>query len=159
MPVLILVVAGVLSAANVATDLTSIGPRKTVAKMVEGGDWPRAMGAIGRGSHDWIELAPQLARGADADTAEALGIALAEALPIAAGDVLAVVDQQRGPVLGVQRVCGVPFIADAKRDVPAYIASARAAVTAVPPLALGSVRQACLRELAAAESAWARTSP
>jgi hypothetical protein len=152
MSVLMLMLAGVLSAANVAADLTTIGPRKTVTKMVEGGDWPRAMAAISRGSHDWIDLAPQLARGTEAAGAEGLDLALANALPVAAADVLAVIDLQRGPEIGVQRVCGAPFAADGKRDVPAYIASARAAVMAVPPLGLESARQACLRELAAAEA-------
>jgi hypothetical protein len=47
----------------------------------------------------------------------------------------------------VHRVCAVPFPRDGKRDLAAYVASARAAVAAVPPLALGQVRQACLDEL------------
>lgn len=152
MSVLVLIAAGVLSAANVATDLTSMGPRKTVAKMVEGGDWARAMASISRGSRDWIELAPQLARGAEAAGATGLDVALAEALPIAASDVLAAIDAQRGPVIGVQRVCAVPFPRDGKRDLSAYVAGARAAVLAVPPLALAQVRQACLKELDAAAS-------
>lgn len=150
MSVLILITAGVLSAANVAADLTSMGARKTVTKMVEGGDWPRALAAISRGSRDWIELAPQLARGAEAADATGLDVAMAEALPIAASDVLAAVDAQRGPVIGVQRVCAVPFPRDGKRDLAGYVANARAAVLAVPPLALGPVRQACLKELDAA---------
>jgi hypothetical protein len=159
MAVLMLLVTGVLSASNVAVDLTTIGPRKTVAKLVDGGDWTRAMAAISRGSHDWIELAPQLARGTDAAGAEGLDSALADALPIAAADVLAVIDLQRGPEIGVQRVCGVPFAATGTRDVEAYIASARAAIQAVPPLGLQSARQACLRELAAAEAEWMKKSP
>ncbi len=157
MPVLMLF--AVLSAANVAADLTEMGPRKTVAKLMEGGDWPRALQSIARGNRAWIELAPQLARGTEAAGAEGLDVALAEALPVAAADVLAAVDQQRGPEIGVQRVCSAPFADAAKRDISAYVASARAAVTAVSPLTLGSVRQACLRELAAAEADWAKTNP
>lgn len=152
MSVMMLMLAGVLSAATVAADLTSIGPRKAVAKMVEGGDWPRAMAAISRGSHDWIDLAPQLARGTKAAGATGLDVALANALPIAAADVLAVIDLQRGPEIGVQRVCGAPFAADDNRDVKAYLASAHAAVLAVPPLGVEPARQACLRELAAAQA-------
>jgi hypothetical protein len=159
MSILMLFAAGVLSASGVAADLTAIGPRKTVAKLVEGGDWPRALAAISRGNRDWIELVPQLARGTDAADATGLDIALAEALPVAASDVLAVVDLQRSKAIGVQRVCGVPEAATGKIDVQAYIADARAAVTAVPPLALATARQACLRELDAAEAAWAKTSP
>jgi hypothetical protein len=157
MPILMLF--AVLSAANVAADLTEIGPRKTVTKLMEGGDWPRALQGIARGNRAWIELAPQLARGTDAAGAEGLDVALAEALPVAAADVLAAVDQQRGPEIGVQRVCSAPFPDAAKRDIPTYVASARAAVTAVSPLTLGSVRQACLRELAAAEADWIKTNP
>jgi hypothetical protein len=155
----VLMLAAVLSAANVAADLNTIGPRKTVAKLVEGGDWPRALQSIARGNRAWIELAPQLARGSEAMGLTGLDAALAEALPVAAADVLAVVDQQRGPTLGVQRVCAAPFPPADKRDIAAYVASARAAVTAVSPLTLGTVRQACLRELAEAEAAWIKTNP
>lgn len=150
MPALILFVAGALSATSVAADITTLGARAAVERLVAGGDWGRSMAAIAGGSQDWIALAPQLARGADAEHAGDLGIALAEALPMVPGDVLAVVDLQRGPVIGVQRVCGAPFIAGTVADLSAYIAAATAAVTAVPAFTLGKPRQACLRELAAA---------
>ena len=40
------------------------------------------------------------------------------ALPVAAGDVLAVVETSRGAVLDVQRVCGAPFSPGQVADVP-----------------------------------------
>lgn len=139
-----------LSATTVAADLNAAGPKATVAKLVEGADWERALEAISGGARDWIALTPLLARGVDGPHGVDLGIALASALPMAAGDVLAVVDLQRGPVIGVQRVCGLPFLPDTVPDLPGYVASARAAVSAVPPLALAKARTQCLQQLEAA---------
>lgn len=139
-----------LSATAVAADLNTAGPRATVARLVAGGDWERTLEAIAGGARDWIALTPQIARGVDAAQGADLGLALAQALPIAAADVLAVVDLQRGPVIGVQRICGLPFLPDTVPDLPAYVAGAREAVSAVPPLTLGRPRAQCLQHLEAA---------
>lgn len=136
-----------LSATAVATDINTLGPKAAVGRLVAGDDWNRALEAIAAGGRDWISLAPQLARGVDTVQGDDLALALAQALPLAAGEVLAVVDLQRGPVLGVQRICGLPFLRDTVPDLPGYIASARAAVTAVPPLALAKARTQCLQQL------------
>lgn len=139
-----------LSATTVAADLNTSGPKVAVARLVSGDDWERTLEAIAGGGRDWIALTPLLARGVDDAQGQDLGIALAQALPMAAADVLAVVDLQRGPVIGVQRVCGLPFLPDTVPDLPGYIASARAAVSAVPPLALARARTQCLQQLEAA---------
>lgn len=154
-----IVLAGVLTPASLAADLDRIGPRATVARLVEGGDWPRTMSAIAGGGRDWIRLAPQLARGSDSDRAQDIGIALAEALPKAAADVLEATGQNAGPALSVDRVCGVPFVEATVADIPAYVQRARAAVTAVPPLALGRARTACLKALDEATQDIARAKP
>lgn len=140
-------VAAALSASAVAADLNAAGPRATVARLVSGGDWDRTLEAIAGGRRDWIALVPQLARGVEGEGAEDLGMALAQALPVAPADVLAVVDLQRGRVIGVQRVCGAPFLPDTVPDLPGYIAGARAAVAAVSPLTLGRARAQCLQQL------------
>jgi hypothetical protein len=143
-------IAASLTASQVAAEINAGGPRAAVAALVAGGDWDRAMRAVAAGDRDWIVLTPQLARGADGGAAEDLGIALAKALPVAASDVLAVIDTRRGPVLGVQRVCGVPFADGTMADIPGYVASAAQAVRAAPALAQGKAQAACLKELALA---------
>lgn len=136
--------AAALTAAGVAADINARGASKAVTALVEGGSWERALAAIGGGSRDWILLTPDLARGTDAKASQALGMALARALPVAAAEVLAVIDTQRGPALGVQIVCGAAGVTG---DVAGYAAAARAAVVAVPALGSARAQAMCLKEL------------
>jgi hypothetical protein len=139
----------VLSASQFAADAAKDGPRPAMQKLVEGGDWPRVLGAIRNGAADWIALSPELARGSDAQHGAELTAALAAALPRAPFDVLAVADPRRSPVLGVQAICGAPdgsYSLDAKA---AYLAEAREALELLPDVAaIGRAKTVCLRELA-----------
>ncbi len=74
-------------------------------------------------------------------------MALAFGLPKSPRAVLAAIDPQNGPVLGVDRVCGVPFIEGTISDVNGYIKQAIAAVSAVNDPSLAGVKAACLKDL------------
>ncbi|MGA3001921.1 MAG: hypothetical protein ABSE20_09345 [Acetobacteraceae bacterium] len=110
-------------------------------------DWSRTMDQIWNGRLAYIALAPKLARGADGTSAEDLGIALARALPVAPEAVLRVIDRHDGPVLGVSRVCGVPFAEPSTKDVSGYVRAARSAVGEVDTPRLQHVKAACLEQL------------
>ncbi len=147
----VLLIAGILSASQFAADVARSGPKPAVQHLIDGGDWGRVMGAIRGGSADWIALAPELARGADAARGTELTVALAAALPRAPSEVLAVVDLRRGPVLGVQAVCGAPDGSHAPQAHAAYVADAREAVELLPDVAaVGRAKAVCLKELAQA---------
>ncbi|MEI6419169.1 MAG: hypothetical protein WCO82_08880 [Sphingomonadales bacterium] len=145
-----LALVAILSASQFAAEVQSDGARAAVAGLAAGGDWQRALDAIASGAPDWIALAPDLARGADAATAPQVGQALARALPLVPIEVLAVADLQRRPGVGIQWVCGAPFAGMAPAERVRYLADAREAVNAVPPLAGGRARELCLKELAEA---------
>ena len=102
---------------------------------------------MGTGDARWIALAPKLAPGSDAGSAEDLGISLAFSLPRNPRAVLAALDPADGHVLGAGRVCGMPFIEDTVKDRPAYKRHAIHAVKTVTDPRLSKVRLACLREL------------
>ncbi|OYQ24311.1 hypothetical protein CHU93_15850 [Sandarakinorhabdus cyanobacteriorum] len=141
-----LVVASILSASQFAASVAAHSPRAAVQQLVAGGDWPRVMAGIRGGAADWIALAPELAAGADAAHGAELTAALAGALPRAPAEVLAVVDVRRGPVLGVQAVCGAPAAVAAAADV-------REALDLLPDVAaVGRTKALCLKELAQAAS-------
>ncbi|OSZ70591.1 hypothetical protein CAP39_06355 [Sphingomonas sp. IBVSS1] len=141
-----LVVASILSASQFAASVAAQSPRAAVQQLVAGGDWPRVMAGIRGGAADWIALAPELAAGADAAHGAELTAALAGALPRAPAEVLAVVDVRRGPVLGVQAVCGAPAAVAAAADV-------REALDLLPDVAaVGRTKALCLKELAQAAS-------
>lgn len=146
----VLALAAILSASQFAAEVRSDGAKVAVAGLAAGGDWQRALDAIAAGAPDWIALAPDLARGADAATAPQVGQALARALPLVPAEVLAVSDLQRRPGVGIQFVCGVPFAGMAPAERARYVAEAKEAVDAVPPLAAGRARELCLKELAQA---------
>lgn len=148
----VVLLAGILSASQFAADVAASGPRTAVQHLVTGGDWGRVMAAIRNGAADWIALAPELAKGADAAHAGELTAALASALPRAPSEVLAVTDLRRSPVLGVQAICGAPAGSHPPQTRAAYLADAREAVELLPDVAaVGRVKAVCLKELALAQ--------
>jgi hypothetical protein len=94
----------------------------------------------------YIALAPKLAEGTDAGTADDLGISLAHALPLSPNAVLRVIDPGNGSI-GVDVVCGVPFIEDTVKDLSGYIRKAKSRVGNVTTPELQSVKAACLEKL------------
>ena len=138
-----LLVVSILSAGQFAATVRGQSPRAAVQQLVAGGDWPRVMNGISGGAADWIALAPELAAGADASRGAELTAALAAALPRAPAEVLAVIDLRRGPVLGVQAVCGAPAAAG-----PKAVADVREALDLLPDVAaVGRAKSLCLKEL------------
>lgn len=141
----------ILSASQFAADVAKEGPRPATQKLVAGGDWARVLGAIRNGAADWIALAPQLARGSDAQRGAELTAALAAALPRAPSDVLAVADPRRSPVLGIQVICGAPAGSHNSSARAQYLIDAQEAVDLLPDMAaVGRAKAVCLKELALA---------
>jgi len=132
------------SAAQVEISLAKVGPKATIAGLVATGEWDAAVDEISRGDAVWIALAPALAPGADAGTAEDLGISLAFALPRNAAAVLAAVGDPDPAVFNVEEVCGLPFIEDTVKDRAGYRRTAIAAVSGVANPRLGAVKNLCL---------------
>lgn len=126
------------------------GAQATMAILAEAGQWDAVAAKMGDGGSAWVALAPKLAPGADAGSAEALGISLAFALPRNPRAVLAAIDPANGHVLGADRVCGMPFIEDTVKDRPAYRRQALRAVARVSDRSLANARAACLSALDAA---------
>ncbi len=110
-------------------------------------NWDIVTDQIWRGRVAYIKLAPKLSEGADAGPAEDLGISLAHALPLAPNAVLRVIDPKDGLVIGVSRVCGVPFLEGTAIDWPEYIRQAKSAVGKVTMPELQGVKAACLEKL------------
>lgn len=147
----LLLITGILSASQFAADVDRNGPKPAVEHLVAGGDWGRVLGGIRNGAADWIALAPELARGVDAAHATELTAALAAALPRAPSEVLAVADLRRGPVLGVQAICGAPAGSHVAAARAAYLADARESLELLPDVAaVGRAKAVCLKELALA---------
>ncbi len=142
--------AQVPSAATLSAEIDAKGAEEVVNRLnntLPGTDgrnqWNRVTHEMWLGRAAYIELAP----GTDAGTSEDLGICLAHALPLAPATVLRATNLKNGPVLGVSRVCGVPFIEDTLKDVPAYIRAAQTKVGAVAAPELQDVKAACLKQL------------
>jgi hypothetical protein len=96
------------------------------------------------GEAEWLPLVPKLAGAADGANAEGLTISMAFALPKNPRGVLSLVTEKDG-VLGVGRVCSMPFIEDTE---PAgYRDNALAAVRKVTDAGLRRVKRLCLRAL------------
>lgn len=149
--------AQVPSAAALSAEIDAKGAKEVVTRLnntTPGADgqneWNRVTHEMWLGHTAYIELAPRLVSGTDAGTSEDLGICLAHALPLAPVTVLRATDLKNGPALGVSRVCGVPFIEDTVKDLPAYIRAAREKVGAVTAPELKPVKAACLMQLDAA---------
>jgi hypothetical protein len=144
-----------LTAAEISAEIDASGAKAVVNRLTKGhvdamgqNDWSRTMDEIWNGRLAFIALAPKLARGTEAGTAEDLTVALARALPVAPAAVLRVIDRRDGPVLGVSRVCGVPFTTPASKDVSGYLRTAQSAVGDVDTPRLQRIKAACLHELA-----------
>lgn len=96
------------------------------------------------GEAEWLPLVPKLASVADGANAEGLTISLAFALPKNPQGVLSLVSEKDG-VLGVGRVCSMPFIEDTAPE--GYRAKALAALRKVADPTLRRVKSLCLRAL------------
>lgn len=133
--------------ARIAASIERRGAEATIAVLAKDEQWDRVADRMASGDARWIALAPKLAPGSDAGSAEDLGISLAFSLPKNPSAVLAALDPANGHVIGVERVCGMPFIEDTVKDRPAYKRRALRAVAAVLAPALAQPRAACLRKL------------
>ena len=123
------------------------GARRTIDDLSKRGRWDAVTDAMNRGEAAWIALAPLLAPGSDAGSAEDLGISLAFALSKNPRAVLAAIDPRNGVVLGVNRVCGRPFIEDT--EPVNYKARTISALSNIREPGLIRVRQDCLKVLRA----------
>jgi hypothetical protein len=101
---------------------------------------------IDLGESDWVALAPELAPGTDAATAEELAISLALGLPRNSAAVLSVLDPRTEP-LAPERVCGVPFIEGTVKDIPGYIRRSQSALQRVQDARLAERKTECLNGL------------
>jgi hypothetical protein len=117
-----------------------------VDRLWKSGDYSRVLDHIDTGASAWVALAPKLAPGTDAGSAEGLAIALAYALPKNPRAVLSVLDPD-SKVIAPANVCSAPFIEDAVNDIPGYVRRAKAAVSRVTALRLREIRTGCLAEL------------
>ena len=131
--------------ASVDASIREKGAKRTIDDLVRTGRWEAVADAMDRGDTAWIMLAPRLAPGSDAGTAEDLGLSLAFALPRNPRAVLAALDPGDGVVLGAGRICGRPFIEDTE---PAgYVATTETALSRVTDPRLGRRKAMCLRAL------------
>ena len=131
---------------QIDTEIRSEGAGPAVRRMAADGDYDRVLAGIADGDTALIALSPKLAAGADAGASEALGIALARALPKNAAAVLAVLDQRQAAI-SEARVCGLPFVEGTITDIAAYRRDAEAAVRHVDTPPLQRSRMACIAAL------------
>lgn len=121
------------------------GARRTINDLQKKGRWETVTDAMDAGKPAWIALAPLLASGSDAGSAEDLGLSLAFALPTSPQAVLAALDMRNGHILNADRVCGRPFIEDTEpRN---YRIRSVAALARVHAPSLLARKQACLKAL------------
>lgn len=99
------------------------------------------------GEAEWLPLVPKLAIVADGANAEGLTISMAFALPKNPKGVLSMVTEKDG-VLGVERVCSMPFIEDTAPK--GYRREALAAVRTVTDSGLRRAKRLCLHALSRA---------
>jgi hypothetical protein len=134
-------------------DIQARGAKTVVSELVNQGKWDRVSDEIASGRRDWIEIVPALAAGTDAGSSEDLGIDLAFALVKNPASVLRVVDEKpwsHGGIIGIERVCGAPFIEDTEPK--NYFSQAIQAVQRISDPALTLKKQACLTNLAHAHA-------
>lgn len=146
-PLALLLAVALPSVSSVQAQLVKDGPLATVRALDADGRWDAILDRIGVGDPRWIALAPGLAPGADAGTAEGLGIALATGLPRAPAAVLAVLSPQGPGSLAPDRVCSAPFIEDTAAHQHSYKAQALAAVATVTAPGLATMASACKAQL------------
>ena len=122
------------------------GPRAAVTGLAESGQMARIYDLVGSGDRPWIAIVPSMADGTDGADGEGLGIELARALPLSTAAVLRVL-RSGGGVIGVERVCSVPFIETTARWNTAYERRTSQALERVGDPRLARIRDRCLRVL------------
>ena len=140
--------AAVPDAAALRADILRHGAKAVVERLVASDGWDEVSDRIASGRTEWVTLAPKLADGTDAGPSEDLGIDLAFALPQNPTVVLRSINDKpwrEGGIIGVERVCGAPFIEDTEPK--GYLPEAIAAVQRVSDPALTNKKAACLAEL------------
>lgn len=136
--------------AGIEASIREHGAEATIAALAKADQWDVVADKIGDGNSAWIAVASELAPGSDAGSAEDLGISLAFSLPKNPHSVLAALDPANGHILGVDRVCGMPFIEDTVKDRLAYKRQAIRAVEKVTDTDLKNAKKSCLAALRAA---------
>lgn len=137
--------------ASITASISQHGAQQTIGNLASSDEWDYVSDQMDKGGSAWIALAPRLASGSDAGSAEDLGLSLAFALPRNPKAVLAALDPANGHILGADRVCGLPFIEDTVKDRPGYKRRATAAVSGISQPGLADAKAACLKALAAAQ--------
>ncbi len=135
----------------IRNSIKRVGAQATIAGLAKADQWDAVADRMDSGSSAWIALAPLLAPGSDAGSAENLGISLAFSLPKNPRAVLAALDSANGHTIGADRVCGMPFVEDTVPDLPAYRLKAIHALQSINDTKLASARTACLAALASTE--------
>jgi len=138
-------VAGTPTPHQVDQSIRTHGARQTVRSLEARKQFDAVLDRISTGNVAWVGLAPALAKGTDAGDSEGLTVALATALPKNPGAVMAILDD--GSIIGVNAVCGLPFIEPTHQEANDYLARAIPAVTAVAPSSRVPRRTACLDAL------------
>ena len=139
--------------------LRDAGPRATLARHF---NCARHQGtgyeAVAQGSPQWVALAEQLMRHADACYAEGLQDALGQAMQRAPRQVLPLVG--RSATLSAELIC-LPFISDeiALAAQTAAVARSRRAIEGVRDDALRTQQQACLQFIGTVEAGIASRQP
>jgi hypothetical protein len=140
--------------AAVAHMIATYGSNGTVERLIKPtkrhpmfGDYEVVLDGISSGKAQWLALAPELQKGADAGPSEFLKISVAEALPHNAAGVLRL-GAHGWPI---DRACSYPMLEAKPADTRRYFATAIPAVTAVRDPALQSARHICLAELRKAQ--------
>lgn len=130
------------------------GPRETVNKLAHAGskgsdfgEYDKVLDGVASGDARWLALVPKLEPGTDAGSAEALRIAVAEALPKNPADVLRLISREPSWL----DACGYPMIEPTRREQRNYFRAAIPAVRAVRAPKLRRTRNLCLSELSKAE--------
>jgi hypothetical protein len=129
------------------------GARGTVQRLTRNagerdlGDYERVLDGVARGDPRWLALVPEIDPGTDADSAESLGIAVAEALPKNATGVLRLIRANRSWL----SACSYPMIEPTPKEARSYFRRAIPAVKSVSDPALRPVKKMCLANLVKAQ--------
>ena len=134
--------------ATLAARIDATSARAVVDDLDNKNQLDAVLDRIGKGSSAWVALAPRLAPGTDAASAEGLGIALAQALPLNATAVLRASTTDDGAV-GIRRVCSVPFIETSPAYNAAYARRTLAALSRFHDATLAAKRDQCSAALTA----------
>lgn len=102
------------SPATVRDSIKREGAKAAIADLGKAEQRDAVSDHVDSGSSGWVALAPLLGPGSDASGAEELGISLALSLPRNPRAVPAAPDPANGPVIGADRVGGLPFVEDTK---------------------------------------------